>query len=150
MRILIDADGCPVVEETIEVAKAFGCETWIVCDTAHYFEQRDGVRVIYCDTGKDHVDFEILRQLTSNDILITQDYGLASLALVRQAHVLNQNGMRYTLDNIDQLLQQRSDHAKLRKMKVRTPHAKKRSSQADDDFIDALTTLIEEVGYGRS
>ena len=41
MKILIDADGCPVVDITVQMAKKYHIECFILCDTAHFFE-KDG------------------------------------------------------------------------------------------------------------
>lgn len=138
--IYIDADGCPVVEETIELAQEFGLEAIIVCDTSHFFSF-DHVKVIMADKGKDASDFVLLRYLKKNDIIITQDYGLAALALAKQAIALSQNGLRYTQENIDELLMNRHLHAKLRKQGVHSYH-KKRSKQDDDAFCEQLRALL--------
>ena len=45
MKILIDADGCPVVDITIKVANKFSLKTIIMCDTSHIFN-KDGVETI--------------------------------------------------------------------------------------------------------
>lgn len=145
MRIFIDADGCPVVQETISLAYAYGITVVIVCDYAHEFQAEEGVQVIICDQGKDSVDFQILKRLADGDILITQDYGLAQLALTRNCFVISQNGMRYQDENISELLAQREHHAMLRHMGLRTPHAKKRTKQQNRSFVSALEQLILEV-----
>ena len=78
MKIYIDADGCPVVKETIEVATAFLIPVVIVCDVAHEFFF-DGVEVVTVMRGMDAVDYEIMTRLEVGDLVITQDYGLAAL-----------------------------------------------------------------------
>ena len=103
MRILIDADGCPVVNESIGVAKKFNLESIIFCDTAHYFNE-ENVKVVVVSKGVDAVDFAILNDIQRGDIVITQDYGLASLVISRNSYAINQSGMVYTDENIDGLL----------------------------------------------
>lgn len=51
-RILIDADGCPVVDETIKIAKRFGLECLILCDTSHRIE-REGAQTMVFSKGAD-------------------------------------------------------------------------------------------------
>lgn len=143
-RILIDADGCPVVEETVAVAQAFQVEVIIVCDTSHFFSF-EGIETIVCDKGKDSVDFEILQKALKNDIVVTQDYGLAALLLSKSVYPISQNGLRYTSENIDALLQQRNMSAMLRKHKHRVGNMKKRTAQENDVFMDALEELLEEL-----
>lgn len=145
MRILIDADGCPIIQEAIAIASAKGIEVCLFCDDSHQFASQAHVSVFTCDQGKDHADFKLLQLIESGDIVITQDYGLAQLALIKTNHVLSQNGLRYTQENIDQLLFQRYDQAKLRKQKIKCGHQKKRTKQQDEAFLQTLTVMLQEV-----
>ena len=142
-KILIDADGCPVVEETIELASAYHVEVMIVCDTSHYYAFED-VKVIMADKGRDASDFLLLRNVEKNDIIITQDYGLAALALSKHAIVLSQNGFHYTEENIDSYLQQRHTSSKMRKQGHHTP-IKKRSAEDDERFIECLQQTLDDM-----
>ena len=74
MRILIDADGCPVVNLAIRIAKGHEIPCFILCDTSHFFE-RDGATTITVSKGPDSVDFVIANMVKAGDIVITQDYG---------------------------------------------------------------------------
>ena len=42
-QVLIDADGCPVVDLTLQIAKRFDIPVIILCDTSHQIE-REGRR----------------------------------------------------------------------------------------------------------
>ena len=101
--ILIDADGCPVVDLTVRIGRVHGVPVKILCDTAHRIE-REGAETLVFDNGADSVDFALVNRVQSGDIVITQDYGLAGMCLARRARVLNQNGLEYTARNIDGLL----------------------------------------------
>ena len=103
MRVFIDADGCPVVDETIRLSHGQGKECIILCDTSHRIE-RQGVQTVICPKGPDSVDFTLVNLLNTGDLVITQDYGLAAMCLSRGARALDQNGMEYTPENIDSLL----------------------------------------------
>ena len=48
MTILIDADGCPVVNLTLQVAKRFSVPVTILCDTSHQIE-REGAQTLVFD-----------------------------------------------------------------------------------------------------
>ena len=104
MTILIDADGCPVVDLTVQTATKYKVPVLILCDTAHQI-QRDGAQTLTFDKGPDSVDFALVNRVHPGDLVITQDYGLASMCLARRARVLNQNGLEYTPENIEGLLQ---------------------------------------------
>ena len=80
MNILIDADGCPVVDLTLQIAKQFGIPVIILCDTSHQIE-REGAQTLVFDKGADSVDFALVNRVKPGDIVVTQDYGLASMCL---------------------------------------------------------------------
>ena len=141
MRILIDADGCPVVNETIKVAHKFNLESIIFCDTSHNFDQKN-VKVIVVSKGIDAVDFAILNNIENGDIVITQDYGLASLVLSRNSYAINQSGMVYTNENIDELLYSRYISKKMRNSGARIKGPKKRDKSQDIIFKENLEKLI--------
>ena len=112
MTILIDADGCPVVDLTLQIAKRFVVPVIILCDTAHQIE-REGAQTLVFDKGADSVDFALVNRVKPGDVVVTQDYGLASMCLAKCARVLNQNGLEYTTDNIDALMLRRYENKKL-------------------------------------
>ena len=144
MRILIDADGCPVVNETIKVAHKFNLESIIFCDTSHNFDEKN-VKVIVVSKGIDAVDFAILNNIEKGDIVITQDYGLASLVLSRNSYAINQSGMVYTNENIDELLYSRYISKKMRNSGSRIKGPKKRDKSQDIIFKENLEKLILNI-----
>ena len=103
MTILIDADGCPVVDLTLQIAKQFGVPVIILCDTSHQIE-REGAQTMVFDKGIDSVDFALVNRVKPGDVVVTQDYGLASMCLAKCARVVNQNGLEYTAENLVALL----------------------------------------------
>ena len=143
MRILIDADGCPVVNETIKVAHKFNLESIIFCDTSHNFDEKN-IKVIVVSKGIDAVDFAILNNIEKGDIVITQDYGLASLVLSRNSYAINQSGMVYTNENIDELLYSRYISKKMRNSGARLKGPKKRDKSQNPVFEQNLEKLILE------
>jgi uncharacterized protein len=144
MKILIDADGCPVVDCTIACARQTGIDVLLICDAAHYFE-RDGARTITVVKGADSVDFKLVNLIDPGDLVITQDYGLAAMSLAKQARVLNQNGMEYTNNNIDALLMARHTALKIRRGGGRLKGPAKRTRVQDDDFRAALLAMLNPM-----
>lgn len=140
-RILIDADGCPVVDEAVSVASQLGIECMIFCDTSHRIE-RAGAQTFICSKGNDSVDFALVNLVKPGDIVVTQDYGLAAMCLARAAQVISQNGLAYTADNIDSLLFARHTARKVRSGGGRVKGPKKRTSEQDRMFVKALTALL--------
>ncbi len=143
MKIFIDADGCPVVNEALEISKKYSVECIIICDTAHVFN-RDGATTIVVEKGADSVDFKLVNLLKKGDIAITQDYGLGAMCLARGAVPINQNGMQYTDKNIDELLFSRYVSKKIRNAGGRLKGPAKRTVQQDEKFISAFEKLVVE------
>ena len=143
MTILIDADGCPVVDLTIQTAAKYKVPVLILCDTAHQI-QRDGAQTLTFDKGADSVDFALVNRVTPGDIVITQDYGLASMCLARRARVLNQNGLEYTTQNIDGLLARRHENKKLLRAGKHPKGPAKRTKEQDEAFAKALESMLKK------
>lgn len=141
-RILIDADACPVMDETIKIAKQFGAECLILCDTSHRIE-REGAQTMVFSKGADSVDFALVNLVHAGDVVVTQDYGLAAMCLARNALVLNQDGMEYTADNIDALLLSRHTAKKIRNAGGRLKGPAKRTAAQDEAFSEVLIQLLQ-------
>lgn len=144
MRILIDADGCPVVDIAVRLAKESGVDCLILCDTAHRIE-RDGAETRVVSKGADSVDFVLVNLVQAGDLVVTQDYGLAAMCLARRAVPLSQNGMVYTNENIDGLLLQRHTAKKIRRAGGRLKGPAKRKPEQDAAFAAALRQLLQQT-----
>lgn len=131
MKIFIDGDGCPVIDLTISMAKNYGLECIIICDTAHSIE-RDDAKTITVSKGRDSADFYLVNMLSKEDICVTQDYGLAAMCLSKKAFALNQNGLIYDETNIDSLLQSRYQAQKIRRAGGRLKGPTKRTAEQNE------------------
>lgn len=143
MQILVDADACPVKEIIVRVAKRYNIPVAMIIDTAHELNDEYS-KVITVDQERDSVDFALINLLTPEDIVITQDFGLAALVLGKGAQAVNQNGLLYTNENIDKLLFERYLGQKVRRGGGRTTNQKKRTKEDNDRFEKLLVRLIEE------
>ena len=142
MQILVDADACPVKEIIVRHAKRRKIPVIMLTDTSH--QLNDGYsRVITVDKAADSVDFALMSILTKDDIVVTQDYGLAAMALGKGAKVVNQNGLIYTDGNIDRLLMERHVSGKVRRGGGRTKGPAKRTKGDNDRFEAAFEKLLD-------
>ena len=144
MKIIIDADACPVVDITVITAKERSLSCIIVCDNSHSIK-RDGAETIVVDKGADSADCRIANLTEKGDVIVTQDYGLAALVLGKGGKALNQNGLIYTDSNIENLLFTRFIGKKERMAGNRTKGPKKRTAQNDVDFLNALLLCLESM-----
>ena len=142
MKVLIDADACPVVDIAVTLCKHYQIQCLLLCDTAHTI-QRDGAETLIFDKGSDSVDFALVNRTCPGDIVITQDYGLASMCLGRNVRILHQDGWEYTLDNISGLMEQRHASKKYRMAGGRTKGPSKRTKAQDDAFETALQQMLQ-------
>lgn len=147
MRVFVDADGCPVTDITAELCRRFQVPCCIVCDTAHEFHI-DSAETVVVDQGADSADYAIANRIRAGDLVITQDYGLASMCLARQARVLHQNGWEYTEDNIGALLFERHESRKLRASGKHLKGPSRRKPQQNQQFRDLLESILQQIFQG--
>lgn len=143
MKIFIDADGCPVVDITVAIAKKNSIGCFIICDTSHEFS-KDGAETVVVEKGADSVDFRLVNLVSEGDIVVTQDYGLAAMCLARKAVPLSQNGLIFTDKNIDELLFSRYVSKKIRNAGGRLKGPSKRTEEQDKRFTQVLENLIHQ------
>ncbi len=143
MKIYVDADGCPVVDLAVKIAREYKLEIIIVKNFAHKIKN-SYAQVVSVDISNDSADFYIVNNLSKGDIVISQDYGLAAMALSKAAYPINQNGLLYTQLNIDGMLNTRHIHKELRKSGKHHSKFKKRKKEDDKKFEIKLRNLIED------
>lgn len=144
MRILVDADACPVRAEIEKIGKKYKLEVILFVDTSHVIYS-EYCKMITVSVGKDTVDFALVNNTDKGDIVVTQDYGLAAMVLAKGAYPITQNGLIISDDNLPSLLESRHQSAKIRRGGGRTKGPKKRSYEANLFFIEQLEALVEEV-----
>lgn len=143
MRLLIDGDACPNRKEVIDLACHYQIQTILFIDYAHLIED-DRIDIILCEIGKDSVDQKIISYVENGDIVITQDYGLASLCLMKDAKVLHVSGKRINENNIQNFLQYRYLGHVSRKNDKHVKGPKKRTKKDEMYFLRELEKLFIE------
>ncbi len=144
MKILVDADACPVKNIIVKAAKEYGVAVLMFIDTSH--KLNDGYsEVITVDKGRDAVDIALVNKIQKDDIVVTQDYGVATMALSKEAHSINQNGLIYTKDNIDKLLFERHLSQKIRRAGGKAFNAKKRTKADNEKFEETFRQLCLQI-----
>ncbi len=146
MRVYVDADACPVVRQVEEISKEFGVPVTLLCDTNHVL-QSEYSEVVTIGAGKDAVDLALINRCGKGDVVVTQDYGVAALALGKGAHAIHQSGRRFTNENIDGLLAERAMAQKVHrsKQKVHMKGPRKRTAEDDERFCAAFRALLESI-----
>lgn len=143
MKIYVDADACPVVRIVERIANKYQIPVTLLCDTNHILNSEYS-EVIVVGAGADAVDYKLISICRKGDIVVSQDYGVAAMALGKGAFAIHQSGKWYTDDNIDQMLMERHLNKKARRSNSKS-HIKgprKRTEEDDNRFAESFEKLI--------
>lgn len=148
MKIYIDADACPVVKITEKVAEKYKIPVMLLCDTNHVLESRySEVKII--GAGLDAVDFALITLCKRGDLVVTQDYGVAAMALGKGAYAIHQSGKWYTNENIDQMLMERHLNKTARRASSKN-HIKGPKKRTKEDDLRYEESLVKLIDFGNS
>ena len=143
MKLYIDADACPVTRIAERLAQAHGIPVVLLWDTNHVLTS-DYSKIKVIGAGADAVDIALINLCRAGDIVVTQDYGVAALALGKGAKAIHQSGRWYTNENIEGLLMERHmARAARRSGKHHLIGPAKRTPEDDRRFEEGLGRLIE-------
>ena len=146
MKIFVDGDACPVVDIVEDIATKYNIPVTLLCDTNHVLTS-DYSEVIVVGAGADAVDYKLISICHRGDIVVTQDYGVAAMALGKGAFAIHQSGKWYTNENIDQMLMERHLNKKARRASSRN-HIKgprKRTDEDDQRFAESFEKMVRKV-----
>ena len=146
MKVFVDADACPVVDIVEDIASKYKLDVTLLCDTNHVLTS-DYSEVIVVGAGADAVDYKLISICNRGDIVVTQDYGVAAMALGIGAYAIHQSGKWYTDENIDQMLMERHLNKKARRASSRN-HIKgprKRTDEDDQRFAESFEKLLRKA-----
>lgn len=148
MHVYVDADACPVKNIIECVCKEKNIGVTMIIDVNHILVS-DYSKIITVSQGADSVDLYLINSIRAGDIVVTQDYGVAALALGKRAKAISNSGLIFTDSNIDKLLFERFLGKKQRnssKGKKRMPHIRKRTAEDDEAFERSFRKLLESDG----
>ena len=146
MKIFKDADACAVVGIVEKTAKKYNLPVTLLCDTNHILYS-DYSEVIVVGAGADAVDYKLISICHKGDIVVSQDYGVAAMALGKGAYAIHQSGKWYTNDNKSKMLMERHLNKKARRGSHKN-HLKgpgKRTEEDDVRFAQSFERLILKV-----
>lgn len=146
MKILVDADACPVVRQVEKIAKKYSIPVILLCDTNHILSS-DYSEIKVIGAGADAVDIALANLCKSGDVAVTQDYGVAALVLGKGGYAIHQSGKIFTNENIDGLLMERhiNKKARMSSSKSHLKGPKKRTKEDDLRFEAAFESLLISI-----
>lgn len=143
-QILVDADACPVIPQVEAAARRYRLPLTLLCDE-HHLVHSEYAQVRHVSSGADAVDIALMNLCRRGDLVVTQDYGVAAMALGKGAYAIHHSGRRYTDDNIEVLLMERHLAKKARRASGKHHlHGPAKFTEEDRQrFSAALAALIE-------
>lgn len=146
MKIIVDADACPVKKQIEMVAKEYNLKVIYVVDTSHIIDS-EFAEVVTVSKGTDAADFALINIAKEGDIVVTQDYGVAAMALSKRANPIHQSGKWYTSENIDYMLMERhiARQARRKSAKNHIKGPKKRTDEDNQRFLESLIKLTNHL-----
>ena len=145
--VFIDADACPVTRDAISVARSHGARVMLVADTNTNLEKyvRPGVEATNVSQGRDSADFAIVERLSPGDVVVTQDIGVAAMALGRGAAAVSPRGRIFYLATIDAEMEVRHAEARLRRSGGRHGGPSAFTEEDREHFVDSLERLMRQA-----
>jgi hypothetical protein len=149
LDIYVDADGCPVKDETYRVAERYGLKVILVADARMRVPDQDWIELVVVSGGFDAADDWIAEHVQEDDIVVTGDIPLASRCLKQGARALSPRGRVFREDSIGQALATRDFLAHLRELGMETggpaPFQKRDRSQ----FLQRLDEIVQAIHRGK-
>lgn len=140
-KILVDADACP--KNALQICRKLGEKLEVsVWTVASYNHSIASDHHIVTDSGSQAADLKIINLTDPGDIIITQDWGLAAMALGKPAYCLGPSGREYRPETIDFLMEEREIKAKARRSGGRTKGPAKRTEADDREFEAKLLEIL--------
>jgi len=106
------------------------------------YTNRAGVEAIQVSGGRDAADFAVIERLSSGDAVVTQDIGLAAMALGRGAGAISPSGRIFHLATIDAEMAVRHAEQKVRRAGGRTGGPSKFTDEDREHFVEQLERLL--------
>jgi uncharacterized protein len=144
-RILMDADACPVKEDTFRVAKRYGLEVVVVSNAPLSLPTASWIVPIVVEKEFDAVDHWIVESLRADDIVITNDLPLAARCVEKGGRVIDPRGKILSEENIGEALAHRELMAELRQRGELNLGPKKREKKHRSQFLSSLDQVIHQV-----
>ena len=141
-NILVDADACPVVRQVEVAARRHALPMTLLCDE-HHLMHSEYAQVCHVSSGADAVDIALMNLCRRGDIVVTQDYGVAAMALGKGAYAIHHSGKRYTDGNIDMMLMER--HLAKKARRASGKHHLRGPSKFTEEDRQRFSAAFEEL-----
>lgn len=142
--VFVDADACPVKAEIEKISRQFDYKVILVASYAHHMQPSKDTVTVMVDSRKEEVDLYIVNHCRKGDVVVTQDYGLASLLLPKGVFVLSPRGKEYTEEKMEELLYTRHLSSKQRRAGIKTKGPSKFTQQDVITFCNEFKNILSK------
>jgi len=150
MRILVDADSCPVLPEILHLAKERNLPVILVCNFNHEIQPPDFGELIVVDNTPEAADMALMNRSEPGDLVVSGDYGLACMLLGKKANVISPRGTVFSDRNIDRLMARRHFARKERQKGKYQRGPRPFSDEDRKRFLDTILSLLPPIERGNS
>jgi uncharacterized protein YaiI (UPF0178 family) len=144
IEIFVDADACPVKDETYRIASRYGVPVAIVANSRMRVPEGQGVEMVLVEEGPDAADDWIAENVRSGDVVVTADIPLAARCLDAGARVLGTSGRVFDEDSIGYSLATRDLKAYLRESGIPSGGPPPMSDKDRSRFLSKLDELVQK------
>jgi len=149
IEIFIDADACPVKDETYKVAQRYGLKTWVVSNAFMQIPAHPRIERVIVDAGPDVADDWIAERVQPGDIVVTNDIPLAERTLQAGGAAIGANGRPFTQDSIGSAIAQRALMEQIRSTGEITGGPRPFDRNDRSRFLQALDEAVTKALRGR-
>jgi uncharacterized protein len=145
LHIFIDADACPVKQETYHVAERYGLSVTLVANSWMRVPEKKWLKLVVVNDHLDAADDWIVENVSENDIVISGDIPLASRCLKKGALVIGTTGKEFTDSDIGQALAMRELLSELREAGTLTGGPAQFQKKDRSRFLQSLDQMIQRI-----
>lgn len=145
MVVYLDADACPVKEETFRVAKRYNLKVYAVSNVPLFLPRAEWILPVVTGKDFDAVDNWIADHVEKRDLVITNDILLAERCVRKEAVAINPRGGIYDENNIGEAVSMRELMSELRQRGAMDLGPKKMGKNHKSNFLAALDQVINKL-----
>jgi uncharacterized protein YaiI (UPF0178 family) len=143
-KLFVDADACPkpIKEAVLAISQAYELKVFFIASYSHAMNHTGEAEWVLVDANPEEVDLYITNHVQRNDVVVTQDHGLASILLPKGVYVLSPRGKEYLEGDMSELLFSRYLSYKQRRAGYRTKGPDKFTNNDVKKFNEQLKEIL--------
>ena len=146
--VYVDADACPVKEETYRVARRYEVPVTLVANSWMRVPNDGSVELVVVKGDLDAADDWIAEHAAEGDVVVTADVPLAARCVARKARVVSPRGKEFTEDSVGDAVATRDLLTQLREAGMVSTGPPPFDKRDRSRFLQTLDTVMRSLGGG--